>query len=84
MDTKYVIIDTSEIDKINFNEVLESNSDTLRMSNDNKTFVKYNGEMPSSIKNLKTKSIEYNNIQMLDILSKSNWLYEISGSIKIN
>lgn len=80
MDTKYRIFDLSEVDKINFNEVLESSIDTLRVSNTDKTFVKYVGETPSSIQSLETKSVEYNNQQILDILSTEDWLI-VSGSI---
>jgi hypothetical protein len=81
MDTKYRIFDLSEVDKINFNEVLESSIDTLRVSNTNKTFVKYVGETPSSIQSLETKSEEYNNQQILDILLTEDWISNISGSL---
>jgi hypothetical protein len=80
MDTKYRIFDLSEVDKINFNEVLESSVDTLRVSNTDKTFVKYVGETPSSIQSLETKSEEYNNQQILDILLTEDWLI-VSGSL---
>jgi hypothetical protein len=80
MDTKYRIFDLSEVDKINFNEVLESSIDTLRVSNTDKTFVKYVGEIPLSVQSLETKSEEYNNQQILDILSTEDWLI-VSGSL---
>ena len=79
MDTKYRIFDLSEVDKINFNEVLESSIDSLRVSNTDKTFVKYVGETPASVQSLETKSEEYNNQQILDILSTEDWLI-VSGS----
>jgi hypothetical protein len=38
---KYIIFSTSELDKINFDEVLETSSETVRKSIDEtKTFVK--------------------------------------------
>jgi hypothetical protein len=80
MDTKYRIFDLSEVDKINFNEVLESSVGTLRVSNTDKTFVKYVGEIPPSVQSLETKSEEYNNQQILNILSTDDWLI-VSGSI---
>ena len=80
MDTKDRIFDLSEVDKINFNEILESNIDTLRVSNTDKTFVKYVGETPSSVQSLETKSEEYNNQQILDILLTEDWLI-VSGSL---
>lgn len=80
MDTKkYVIFDISEIDDIDFNEVLQSNKDSLRVSNDYKTIIKYEGEMPQSIKSLLTKSEEYNYEQILVILNQDNW--KINNSI---
>lgn len=83
MDTKYIMFDLSEVDKINFNEVLESSIDTLRVSNTDKTFVKYVGETPLSVQSLETKSEEYNKQQILDILSTEEWLI-VSGSLKTN
>ena len=83
MDTKYRIFDLSEVDKINFNEVLESSIDTLRVSNTDKTFVKYVGNIPTSVQSLETKSDEYNKQQILDILSTEEWLI-VSGSLKTN
>jgi hypothetical protein len=83
MDTKYIMFDLSEVDKINFNEVLESSIDTLRVSNTDKTFVKYVGNIPTSVQSLETKSEEYNKQQILDILSTEEWLI-VSGSLKTN
>jgi hypothetical protein len=81
MDTKYIIFDFSEVDKINFNEVLETNIDTLRVSNTDKTFVKYVGDIPPSVMSLDTKSEEYNNEEMLNILIQQNWVCNLSGSL---
>ncbi len=74
IDLKYVIFDFSEADKINFNEVKEDSIDTLRKSVDGtKTFVKYVGEMPQSVIELISKSTEYNNFQILEILRTEEW-----------
>ena len=81
MDTKYRIFDLSEVNKINFNEVFESSIDTLRVSNTDKTFVKYIGETPLSVQSLYTKSDEYNKQEILDILSTEDWISNISGSL---
>ena len=80
MDIKYRIFDLSEADKINFNEVFESSIDTLRVSNTDKTFVKYIGNTPNSVQTLETKSEEYNKQEILDILLTQDWLI-VSGSI---
>jgi hypothetical protein len=80
MDTKYIMFDLSEAGKINFNEVMETSVDTLRVSNTDKTFVKYVGDIPASVQSLETKSEEYNKQEILDILSTEDWLI-VSGSI---
>ena len=44
---KFVILDSSEVPSINFDEVLETSADTLRYSLDGtQTFVKYTGNKP--------------------------------------
>ena len=71
---KYVIIPASEINNINFSEVLETSAETCRYSVDGtKTFVKYEGDMPSSVQGISGKSIEYSHDEILDILSTPEW-----------
>ncbi len=73
-ELKYVIFDFSEADKINFNEVKEDSIETLRKSVDgNKTFVKYEGAMPECVNDLLSKSREYYNIEILEILATEEW-----------
>ena len=75
---KYVIINTSETGSVNFSQVLETSAQTLRLNvSGSKTFVKYEGNMPSSITALSTKSDEYTNIEIGNILSGSEWSYTI-------
>ena len=75
---KYVIINTSETGSVNFSQVLETSAQTLRLNvSGSKTFVKYEGNMPSSITALSTKSDEYTNIEIRNILSGSEWSYTI-------
>lgn len=71
----FMIFDTVELDKIDFNEVLETSSDTVRKSVDGtKTFVKWDGEtIPSSVQNLTTKSGPYSYNEMLEILGGPEW-----------
>ena len=75
MDYKYIFLDVYEIAIIDFSQVIEDSIDTIRYSNDKeKTFLKYDGEMPSSLNSLTTKSVEYNIEEMLEILSTdANW-----------
>ncbi len=70
----YVIFDVTELNQIDFNQVLETSADTVRKSVDNtKTFVKYEGAMPTSVSELTTKSIEYSHDEILEILSTPEW-----------
>jgi hypothetical protein len=86
MDYKYIIFDLSEIDKINFEQVMETSVETLRLSVDGtKTFVKWIGDEPSFISTLQTKSIIYNNEDILNILDGPIWQkIDISSGTTIN
>jgi len=71
---KYVIFDISEIDKINFNEVLESSIETLRKSLDEtKTFVKWEGDTPQCVLLLSTKSDYLSYDKIRQILMTEEW-----------
>lgn len=71
---KYVIFDVSELGSINFDEVMETSADTVRLSLDGlKTFVKYEGDMPSSVSALTTKTQEYTHTEILTILAGADW-----------
>jgi hypothetical protein len=73
-DREYMIFSVTEIDKIDFSQVLESGPDTLRKNIDQtKTFVKWNGNIPSSVEALETKEGPYTHQEMLDILSGPDW-----------
>ena len=71
---KYVIIPTSEINNVNFTQVLETAPGTCRYSVDGtKTFVKYEGDMPLSVQAITGKSIEYSHDEILAILATEEW-----------
>ena len=71
---KYVIIPASEINNINFSEVLETATGTCRYSVDaTQTFVKYDGEMPESVAAITGKSQEYDHTGILNILATEEW-----------
>lgn len=73
---KYIIFDYTEVDKIDFNQVLETSIDTLRLNVDNtKTIVKWVGDEPSCISNLTSKSIIYNNNDITVILNGPEWTW---------
>jgi len=70
----FAIFSTTEIDKIDFNLVLETSADTLRKSVDEtKTFVKWDGEAPEFVSELTTLEGPYTYEEILDILSTSEW-----------
>ena len=47
---KFVIINSDQVSSIDFNEVLESNANTLRYKLDgSQTFVKFTGDIPSFV-----------------------------------
>jgi len=74
INREFMIFNISELNKINFNEVLETSIDTVRKSVDlTKTFVKWNGLTPPSIQSLTTSEGPYTHNEMLDILSTPEW-----------
>jgi len=85
MDTKYIIFDVSELIKVNFDEILETSSNTLRVSLDgSKTFVKYTSdEIPTSLANLATKEGPFDVIEMNVTLGNSDWTRpsHVTGSL---
>lgn len=70
----YLIIESTEVGKIDFSQVRESSVDTLRYSLDGtKTFFKWDYEEPNFINDLEYKDGPYNHDEMLNILSNSDW-----------
>jgi hypothetical protein len=70
----HAIIDASEVSSVDFDQVLETSSDTLRYSLDGtKTFVKYEGTQPFFL----LGKTEYNQEEILSILSGPEWSSEI-------
>lgn len=71
---KYVIIPATEINNVNFTEVLETSPETCRYSIDGtKTFVKYERTVPDSVSTIMDKSQEYSHSEILNILSTEEW-----------
>jgi hypothetical protein len=73
---QYMIFSTSELTNINFDEVLETSTETVRKSIDeSKTFVKWEGEyIPTSVQSLLTKEGPYTHTEILNILSTEEWI----------
>ena len=67
---KYVIIKTSEVPNVNFTEVVERDSNSLRYDADRlQTIVKFEGDTPSFLEG----KTQYNHSEILAILATSEW-----------
>jgi hypothetical protein len=77
----FAIFSVTELDQINFSEVLETSADTVRLSVDGtKTFVKWDGETPPpSVEALTTIQGYYTYEEILDILSGEEWVSLMEG-----
>lgn len=71
----FMIFTTSETGSIDYNQVLETSAQTLRLSvNGLKTFVKWEGEtIPTSINELTTKEGPYTYEEIITILATLEW-----------
>jgi hypothetical protein len=74
---EFMIFNTSELNKINFDEVLETSEETVRKSVDEtKTFVKWDGsEIPPSVQSLTTSEGPYTYSEILAILETEEWTH---------
>ena len=73
---RWVFLNTSETGSLDFSQVLETNSESLRLNNSgSRTFVKYDGSMPSSVSGLSSKSAEYSHSAVLNVLTGSEWTW---------
>lgn len=71
---EFMIFNVTELDQIDFTQVLETSIDTVRKSVDGtKTFVKWDGTIPDCVLNLLTKNGPYTYEEMLAILSTPEW-----------
>jgi len=70
----YMIFNVSELENIHFEHVLETSAETVRKSvSGEKTFVKWEGDMPECVVNLTTKEGPYSHSEILEILSGAEW-----------
>ena len=71
---KYVIINSGEVSSVNFDEVSQTSTETLRYNLDGtKTFVKYEGDQPSFLDG----KTELTHAQILAELVKETWTEEL-------
>ena len=70
---KYVIINAGEVSSVDFSQVLETSSDTLRYSLDeSKTFVKFDGDTPAFLSGKTT----YTHDEIISTLATPEWYDE--------
>jgi hypothetical protein len=69
----YVIIDSSEVNSVDFNQVLETSADTLRYNlAGTQTFVKFEGDTPSFLEG----KTQYTHSEIFSILEGAEWTSE--------
>ena len=72
---RYVTFNVIEKNDINYEQVFETNVNTLRFSTDNNySFVKYDLPTPTSVINLNTKSKEYTHNEFITLLLTPEWI----------
>ena len=72
----WVIISASDLSNIDFSQVMETSAQTMRYSVDGTlTFVKYEGDMPSSVTACPSKSQEYSHDEILAILNANDGVW---------
>ena len=70
----YVIINMTEVGLVDFNEVLETSEETLRLSVDGlQTVIKWNGDEPSFVSTLSSYDGPYTHSEILVIMATPEW-----------
>ena len=77
MSRNYLIIQSSELSKVDFSQVLETSASTVRKSLDEtKTFIKWEGDTPSFVSNLTSTEGPYTQSEIRTILHTDAWVSE--------
>lgn len=77
MSRNYLIIQSSELSKVDFSQVLETSASTVRKSLDEtKTFIKWEGDTPSFVSNLTSTEGPYTQSEIITILHTDAWVSE--------
>jgi hypothetical protein len=79
MTFTYIIFNSAETNKVDINELLVFSADPVRTSSvtPGKSYLKYTGNMPESVKTLASKSQEYNYNDIQNFLKDENWSSQI-------
>jgi hypothetical protein len=72
---KFIIFNVTELNLVDFSQVIETSADTVGKSvNKTKCFVKWEGETPTFVNNITTKTGPYTYNEIMVILKTSEWL----------
>lgn len=73
-DRQYLVLSVTEINLIDFSEVLQDNETTLRRSvNQTKVVIKWEGSTPSFVNSITTAEGPYSHSEILDIMATPEW-----------
>jgi len=71
----YIIINMTEVGVVDFNQILETSQQTLRLSIDGlQTVIKWEGRRPEFVSNLSTFEGPYDHDQILAIMNTPEWI----------
>jgi hypothetical protein len=72
LSKKYVIIPITKVEDVDFSQVVEDSSETLRLSKDGEyTLVKFRGDTPSFLDGL----TQYNHTEILAVLNDTDGIW---------
>lgn len=70
----YITINTDELSLVDFNQVMETSEDTVRLSVDGlQTVLKWEGDEPSFVSTLSSYEGPYTHEEILAIMSTPEW-----------
>ena len=72
-DRNFLIFPVTELPKVDFSQVCESSIDTVRKSVSDKTFVKWDGEVPAFVADIESAEGPYTYEEILEILATEEW-----------
>ena len=73
-DRNFLIFPVTELLKVDFSQVCESSIDTIRKSIlSDKTFVKWDGEVPAFVAEIESAEGPYTYEEILEILATEEW-----------
>lgn len=79
---KYLILPITFTGSIDFNQVCETSSETLRKSVDEtKTFIKWDNDTPDFVNSLQNTEGPYTHEEIVQILQSEEWSSPLTGSM---